>query len=91
MQPPSSTAHWRDSARPVKFFIWDGQTSFPMLLFVLHIRLWTFVLAISTMVFFTLLNRFGFSVRVFGRWIRNLIGGSRKIAIPWWTPHGSGK
>ena len=77
-------AHWRDSARSVRFFIWDGKAVFPMLIFIVHIRLWTFVVAIATMMFFTILNRYGFSPIVFLRWIRSSLAGRRKIAIPWW-------
>ncbi len=81
---PLNEAHWRDSARPVKFFIWDGKTAFPMLLFLLHIRWWTLIVAVVAMLFFTILNRYGFSIEVFFRWFRNLIAGRRKIAVPWW-------
>jgi intracellular multiplication protein IcmT len=81
---PSPNAHWRDSARSIRFFIWDGDAAFPMVLFLMHIRLWTFILAVSVMMFFTFLNRYGFSLIVFLRWLRSFIAGSRKIAIPWW-------
>ncbi|AAO91137.1 IcmT/TraK family protein [Coxiella burnetii] len=77
-------AHWRDSARSVRFFIWDGKTAFPLLLFLLHIQWWTLIVAVTAMVFFTVLNRYGFSVEVFLRWLRSAIGGRRKIAIAWW-------
>ena len=77
-------AHWRDSARSIRFFIWDGQAAFPMLLFLLHMRIWTLVVAVAAMMFFTILNRYGFSIEVFFRWFRSLIVGRRKIAIPWW-------
>lgn len=45
-------AHWRDSARNVRFWIVDSRAAFPLLLFLLHIRLWTFVLAIIATAFF---------------------------------------
>lgn len=77
-------AHWRDSARSVRFFIWDGKTAFPMLLFLLHIQWWTLIVAVIAMLFFTILNRYGFSIEVFWRWFRTTIAGQRKIAIPWW-------
>lgn len=80
----SETAHWRDSARPARFFIIDANAAFPMLLFLLHVKLWTFIIALMATLFFTLLNRFGFSVAVFLRWFRSLLAGPRKIAIPWW-------
>lgn len=77
-------AHWRDSARPVKFFIWDGRAVFPVLLLVIHIAWWTFFLAISMVAFFSILNRFGFTPMVFGRWIRSTVAGPRKMSLPWW-------
>ena len=77
-------AHWRDSARPVKFWIVDFRATFPLLIFLLHIRLWTFLFAIVAIIFFAMLERFGFTVAVFGRWLRAYIAGPRKIAQPWW-------
>lgn len=80
----SESAHWRDSARSARFFMIDVAAAFPFLIFILHIRMWTFIVALVTMVFFTILSRYGFSVPVFMRWLRNFIGGPRKHAIPWW-------
>lgn len=80
----STDAHWRDSARPAKFFIVDYRASFPLLLFLLHIRLWSFILAIVAIGFFTLLERYGFTVIVFLRWFRSLLAGKRKFSRPWW-------
>lgn len=77
-------AHWRDSSRLPRFFLIDARASFPFLLFLLHIRVWSFVLALVTMVFFGLLERYGFSLVVFSRWLRTLMAGPRKIAISWW-------
>lgn len=77
-------AHWRDSARPIKFFIWDGRAVFPVVLFLMHMVLWTFILTIVLIGFFSVLNRYGFTPIVFARWLRSLIAGSRKLAIPWW-------
>ncbi len=77
-------AHWRDSARSVRLWIVDFRACFPLLVLLLHIRLWTFILAIVTTVFFALLERYGFSVAVFLRWLRAYVAGPRKIAQPWW-------
>lgn len=76
--------HWRDTARSAKFFIIDAKAAFPFLLFLMHIRMWTFVLACVATLFFTMLARWGFTVAVFGRWLRSSIAGSRKIAMPKW-------
>lgn len=77
-------AHWRDSARSIKFFIWDGKAVFPFVFALMYLRIWTLALAFLTMVFFTILNRYGFSISVFGRWLRSTFAGKRKITVPWW-------
>lgn len=79
-----ANAHWRDSARRVRFFIWDGQAVFPLVLFLVHIKLWTLIVALSTMMFFTVLNRYGFRPIVFLRWLRSFVAGGRKMSQPWW-------
>lgn len=81
---PSSDASWRDSARPARFFIFDAKAAFPLLVFLLHITMTTFVIAVMATLFFALLRRYGFSVDVFLRWLRSIIAGKRKCAIPWW-------
>lgn len=77
-------AHWRDSARPVRFWIIDYRATFPLLFLIVHIRPWTLAMAFLFVVFFSLLERYGFTVAVFLRWARSFIAGPRKIAQPWW-------
>ena len=77
-------AHWRDSARSVRFWFIDFRAAFPLVLFLVHIRVWTFILAIFAVIVFSLLERYGFSVNVFVRWLRAFIAGPRKIAQPKW-------
>lgn len=79
-----AVGYWRDSARVPKFYLIDAGAALPMLIFLLHIRLWTFMVAILATIFFTILARYGFTVTVFFRWLRNFLGGSRKRSIPWW-------
>lgn len=77
-------AHWRDSARPVRFWIIDYRATFPLLFLLVHIRIWTLVMAVMFIVFFSMIERYGFTVAVFLRWTRSFIAGPRKIAQPWW-------
>jgi intracellular multiplication protein IcmT len=77
-------AYWRDSARPARFFFVDYRAAFPLLLFLLHIKLWTFIAAIVTMVILAVIEHYGFTVNVFLRWLRTLLAGSRKFSSPWW-------
>ncbi|MEM1244214.1 MAG: IcmT/TraK family protein [Pseudomonadota bacterium] len=80
----SQDAHWRDSARNTRFFIIDYRAAFPLLLFLLHIRLWTFIAALLVTIFLALVERYGFTVSVFGRMLRSLLSGPRKYAKSWW-------
>jgi intracellular multiplication protein IcmT len=77
-------AHWRDSARQVRFFGIDARVSFLLLFFVLHLRLWTFILSLIGIIFFVLIERLGFSLKLFLRICRGILAGPRKLAIPWW-------
>lgn len=81
---PSSDAHWRDSARFAMFWVIDARSAFPLLLFLVHIRQWTFITAIIAILFFSILNRYGFNLDVFFRWFRTLLAGRRKLSNPWW-------
>ena len=77
-------AHWRDTARPARFFLVDYRAAFPLLLFLLHIKVWTLVLAIVSIVIFAALEHYGFTVPVFLRIFRCWLAGARKHAKPWW-------
>lgn len=80
----SVEAHWRDSARPARFFIIDYRGVFPIVLFLLHIQFWTFYIAIAGIIFFAILERYGFTVPVFLRFVRSFLAGRQKTASPWW-------
>lgn len=77
-------AHWRDSARSIKFFIWDGKLAFPMILPLIFPRIWTLILALVAVIFFSILNRYGFTPVVFLRWLRSTVAGKRKFIDPLW-------
>lgn len=81
---PSPDAHWRDSARTVRFFFFDYRAAFPLVFTILHFRAWTFWTAVITTVFFAMLERYGFTVVVFFRYLRSFVAGKRKMAKPWW-------
>lgn len=83
--PPSSDAHWRDSARYPQLFFVDARAVFPVLLCLLHLRIWTIAVALVATIFFAILNHYGFTLVVFMRWVRCKLAGKRKVAIPWWV------
>jgi intracellular multiplication protein IcmT len=84
MRPVNPNAHWRDSARRARFFMVDAQAVFPIFLFLVHIRIWTLILAILATIFFATISRFGFSTIVFLRLARSFLAGPIKVAYPWW-------
>ena len=79
-----STAHWRDSARSARFFVVDARAAFPIFIFLMHIRVWTGILVLVSVTFFGVLERYGFTVPVFLRWLRSFLAGPMKSAQPWW-------
>lgn len=78
------STHWRDAARTPRFFFMDAFAAFPLLLFLLHIRLWTFLLALGFIAFFAILERFKFTLPVFFRFVRSFLAGPLRMAKPWW-------
>lgn len=77
-------SHWRDSARRPKLFIIEAQSAFPVLLFLVHLRWWTFWVALITTLFFAILEHYGFTVRLFLRVFRAYLAGPRVYSRPWW-------
>jgi intracellular multiplication protein IcmT len=77
-------AHWRDSARPIRFFFVDYRAMFPLLIILFVPRFWTIGLAMLAIMFFMILERYGFTVLVFTRLFRGFLAGPVKAARPWW-------
>jgi len=84
MKGPPPGASWRDSARSAKLWIFDASACFPLLILAFHITMKTFIFAVVAMLFFAGLNKYGFSIPIFLRWIRSTIAGPRNVAVPWW-------
>ena len=82
MAEPS--AAWRDSARTPRFFFVDAYATFPMVILFVHIKLWTFILALVSIVFFAILEKFKFSIPIFKRWLRSTLAGNVRVARPNW-------
>jgi intracellular multiplication protein IcmT len=51
--------HWRNTQKPARFFAFDARAFGSIMLFLVHARLWTFVLVILTMLAFWLMERRG--------------------------------
>jgi intracellular multiplication protein IcmT len=78
------TTHWRDAARTPRFYFMDAWSALPFLFFLLHMRLWTFILSLLFAFFFIILEKFKFTLPVFKRWFKATLAGAWRTARPWW-------
>ena len=79
-----TNAHWRDAARTPRFFMVDAFAAFPLVFMLLHLKFWTFMLAVVAIIFFAILERFKFTLPVFKRWLRSTLAGPIRYSYPWW-------
>jgi intracellular multiplication protein IcmT len=75
---------WRDSARFPRFFFIDANAALPLVIFFVHIRTWTFIVALLAVVFFGILERFQFTLPIFLRWTRSTLAGKVRVAHAAW-------
>jgi intracellular multiplication protein IcmT len=81
--------HWRNTQKPARFFALDARAFVAILIFLLHARLWTFILALVVMLIFWVLERRGLtfeaSLRAFRSWFLGVKrpAASRKTRRRW--------
>jgi intracellular multiplication protein IcmT len=51
--------HWRNTQKPVRFFLFDARAFLAVLLFLFHMRLWTFTFASVVILVFWIFERVG--------------------------------
>lgn len=65
--------HWRNSMKPARFFMLDARAAWPVLVMLLHMRIYTMIFAVLVMLVFYLLEQRGLSffsaLRAFRVWI----------------------
>ncbi len=77
--------YWRKTAaRPTFLWMFDYTSVVFFLILVVHMRTWTFFLAISFMFFLTVLSKFGFTLGLLIRRLIYLFGGRTRPARGWW-------
>ena len=72
--------HWRNTQKPARFFVVDARAAFSVFFFLIHARLWTFVLAIVVMMIFWAFERRGLSFDSAMRALRSWLLGRRRPA-----------
>jgi intracellular multiplication protein IcmT len=75
---------WRYTALPVKVAILDARACIPVLVFVLYWSWTTAYIAITGIIFFTVISWFGLTVPAVIRVIRRLLVGEVRPAVPAW-------
>lgn len=72
--------HWRNTQKPARFFFLDARAFLAILFFLMHARLWTFVLVLAVMFSFWLFERRGLTFDAALRAIRCWFVGIRRPA-----------
>ncbi len=85
--------HWRNSQRVPRFFIFDARVFFALMLFMVHIALWTLALGLIAIFVFWTFERFGLTFESALRAIRAWILGRERPALVRlhyrrWTDYG---
>lgn len=77
--------YWRDSGREIKFWIFDWKLSITVLILIFNAsRLWAYVLVFITLMFFQYLNKKGYNLSNFIRYINSKLIGKKAHGKPYW-------
>lgn len=79
---------WRNTAQPARiglgFIKVDAKLSFFLLIFIFHIREWTFIMVSVLILVFWIVEKFGLSLEAALAFLRMSIGGwERSVSRPW--------
>jgi len=75
---------WRNTMLPIRIYIADARALIPMMVVLVHIRLWTFYIALAGIAVFAVLEWLGLTYPAAVRTVRRIIVGRRRSAIPAW-------
>jgi intracellular multiplication protein IcmT len=79
---------WRYSATPVRVFFVDARALLPLIAFLAHMRLWTFIGALIGVAFFGFLAWLGLTLPVAWRMLRVVLCGPIRPRLPAWKTRG---
>lgn len=77
----NSYNHWRNTARPPRFMSLDYRAGIFLILFMMHMRLWTFVLMILVFLILFFLERRGLTLPLAMRRLRVWVSGPIRPAL----------
>jgi len=73
--------HWRNTQKPARFFMLDARAFAAMFLFLIHMHVWTFAVAVVTMLVFWIFERRGLTFESAIRAMRSWGLGTRRPAL----------
>lgn len=76
--------NWRDTQRPVRFGPFDGRAAIGLIAFLLHMQLWTLIIALTVLMVLSFVERRGLSVPGALRWVRSGLAGKTRPAAGIW-------
>jgi intracellular multiplication protein IcmT len=75
---------WRNTMLPIRIYVADARALIPLMVVLVHVRLWTFYVALAGIVVFAVLEWLGLTFPAAVRTARRWIVGNRRSAIPTW-------
>lgn len=75
-----SPLYWRETHKQPRFLVFDGRVVLPILLSILHMRLWTVILAVVILGVLFFFDRKGISTDSILRYLRATFVGKRRTA-----------
>ena len=75
---------WRNTMLPIRIYVADARALIPAMIALMHIRLWTFYIALAGIALFAVLEWLGLTFPAAVRMVRRWIVGRRRPAIPVW-------
>ena len=77
-----SGVNWRETMKPARILGVDGRAVFPLLLFAVHLAVWTALIALASMSLFVVLERRGLTPPAAFRSVRSWLAGPIRHATP---------
>jgi len=75
---------WRNTMLPVRVYVVDARVLIPLMIVLVHVRLWTLYVGLGGIAVFTALEWLGLTFPAAVRTARRWIVGRRRPAIPAW-------
>lgn len=74
-------SHWRETYRAPRFLIFDYRVGIVLVIFFLHIRLWTLYLCVIFFLIFWFIERAGYSVPATFRYLRRIFSSDLRLPL----------